>query len=255
MNKRPEDICGLCCQVRTLCSSHLLPRACYRLLRDDTKPNPNPHLLDRSALEKHVPSQVKDYLLCKNCEQRLRRYGEDWAMKHCHRGRGSFRLGSILASSTPFLKTDHIFAYEGSQIEGIEHLAYFAASVIWRAAARSWHLRRRVFIATKLGSYGEAFRLYLLGLAPFPEDAALVVIVSRREDPILAVQFPEAMRQERVHHHWFHIPGIALHMWVGKEIPVSLRRLCLAHSPSHVICSSDRLDDDALRMMAAQWLE
>jgi hypothetical protein len=61
-------------------------------------------------------------------------------------------MGVILAAATPFLKADHIFAFDGSQIEGIEQLAYFAASVVWRAAARNWHLRLHIFRATNLGA-------------------------------------------------------------------------------------------------------
>lgn len=110
-------------------------------------------------------------------------------------------------------------------------------------------------MATNLGAYSEAFRRYLLRLSPFPEDAALVVMASRRPSPILAVQFPEAMRQDELHHHWFHIPGIAFHMFVGREVPAFLKQQCLVHSPSRMIYSSDILDDKVLLSMAAQWQE
>ena len=257
MSSRPIGACGLCHEVHPLCRSHLLPRAFYRLLRSEYLPNPNPHFL-ADSLERNVPHQVKDYLLCEQCEQMFRKNGEDWITQHCYRGNGVFRLLSYLEASTPVKTVTHMFAYDATLIRDvdIDCLTYFAASVVWRGAARNWHLGRRIFMATTLGKrYRELFRLYLLGLAPFPYDAVLVVIVSRKPNPILAVQFPEVSRQDESHHHWFHIPGIAFHLFVGRAVPASLRRLCLVHSPFHMIYSSDALDDKVLGSMSAQLRE
>lgn len=254
MTTRPTGSCGLCRRTRLLCRSHLLPRALYRLLRSEDAPNPNPHLV-LDSLVPHVPDQVKDYFLCDDCEQRLRAHGEESAMRLCRRGTANFLLEALLRSAVPFIRAGHLWACKGFDAIGIEvdHLAYFAASVVWRGAARNWHLRRRIFMATSLGKrYSEAFRQYLLGAAPFPRDAYLIVMASQESLPILAVQFPQSRPQDGCHHHWFHIPGIAFHMFIGRSVPIFLRKQCLVHSPLHPLYSSDQLDSKVLQAIASQ---
>ena len=254
MNQRPTKACGLCREIHLLCRSHLLPRAFYRLLRDDGggNPNPNPHFLT-ARFDQQTPAQVADYLLCERCEQMFRRNGEDWVLNHCYRGRGVFRLQSFLANAQPVVNTDTMFAYEAARIPEIntDALAYFAASVFWRAAARNWHIRRRHLMATSLGAvYQEQFRQFLLGHSVLPNLSAMVVVVSRNPEPVLATMFPINFRQDGYFHHCFHIPGIAFHIFLGRQIPSHFPKLCLVHSPGRMIYSSDTIDELVLRNMA-----
>ena len=254
LNRRPTAACGLCGQVRLLCRSHLLPRAFYRLLRGDgiENPNPNPHFLDET-FHQQIPSQGADYLLCENCEQMFSRNGEDWALDHCYRGREIFRLHSYLANAESVVNTGTLFAYEAARIPEInaDALAYFAASVFWRAAARNWHIQRQLIMATSLGTvYQEHFRRFLYGESDFPDFAVMVVIVSRNPEPALAAIFPIVFRQHDYFHHCFHIPGIGFHLFLGRQIPTRFRRFCLVHSPHRMIYSSNTIDEMILRNMA-----
>lgn len=254
MSERPTAACGLCREVRPLCRSHLLPRAFYRLLRGNgaENPNPNPHFLTRE-FDQQIPSQAADYLLCDVCEQMFRRNGEDWVLRHCYRGRGIFRLHPFLANAQPAVKTDTTSAYETVRIPEInaDALAYFGASVFWRAAARNWHIQRQHIMATNLGvEYQEQLRRFLLGLSGFPRLAVMIVMVSQSPEPVLAAMFPIVFRQDGYFHHRFHIPGIGFHLFLGRQIPERFTRLCLVHSPQRLIYSSGTIDDLVLRNMA-----
>jgi len=223
-------------------------------MRDDgvENPNPNPHFLAR-GFDKKTPAQVADYLLCEGCEQMFRRKGEDWVLHHCYRGRGVFRLQPFLVNAQPVAKTDTTFAYEAARIPDIntDALAYFGASVFWRGAARNWHIQRKLLMATSLGtSYQEQFRRFLLGQSVFPNLAVMVVVVSRNPEPALATMFPTAFRQDSYFRHSFHVPGIAFHLFLGRQIPAHFPKLCLVHSPHRMIYSSTRIDELVLRNMA-----
>jgi len=222
-------------------------------MRDDVEnPNPNPHFLAEGFV-KQTPAQVTDYLLCEECEQLFRKKGEDWVLHHCYRGRGVFRLQPFLANAQPVANTDTMFAYEAARIPEInaEALVYFAASVFWRAAARNWHIQRELLMATSLGvAYQEQFRQFLLRQSAFPNLAVMLVVVSRNPEPALATMFPMTFRQESYFHHSFHIPGIAFHLFLGRQISAKLSKLCLVHSPQRLIYSSNTIDELVLRNMA-----
>jgi hypothetical protein len=183
----------------------------------------------------------------------FRRRGEDWVLHHCYRGRGVFRLQPFLLNAQPVVRTDTMFAYEAARIPDVDTdaLAYFAASVFWRGAARNWHIRRQHLMATSLGAvYQEQFRRFLLGQSAFPNLAAMVVVVSRNPEPVLAAMFPIVFRQNGYFHHCFHVPGIAFHLFLGRQIPPRFPRLCLVHSPQRMIYSSNTIDELVLRNMA-----
>lgn len=183
----------------------------------------------------------------------FRRKGEDWVLHHCYRGRRVFRLQAFLVDALPVVKTDTMFAYEAVRIPNInaDALAYFAASVFWRGAARNWHVQRQHLMATSLGvAYQEQFRQFLLGQSAFPTLAVMVVVVSRNPEPAFATMFPIGFRQDGYFRHCFHVPGIAFHIFLGRQIPAHFPKLCLIHSPQRMIYSSNMIDELVLRNMA-----
>lgn len=183
----------------------------------------------------------------------FRKSGEDWVLHHCYRGRGIFRLHSLLVNAQPLVKTSTMFAYGAASMPDIntDALAYFAASVFWRGTVRNWHIQREILIATSLGTpYQEQFRRFLLGQSEFPNLAVTVVVVSRSPEPVLAAMFPIAFRQNGYFHHCFHIPGIAFHVFLGRQIPARFSGLCLVNSPQRMIYASTTLDELVLKNMA-----
>jgi hypothetical protein len=84
--------------------------------------------------------QVKDFLLCADCEERFSKY-ERWAAGQVYDGR-DFPLLLRLTLALPFLETPRLRGVSGVAA-GIdtEKLAYFGLSILWRGAAHKWKMR------------------------------------------------------------------------------------------------------------------
>jgi hypothetical protein len=115
--------------------------------------------------------QVKQYLLCQDCEIRFQQGGESWVLPRRLMPDGSFVLRDLLQQTTAAGSKNGATSYTLSSVPGIEQeqLLYFGASVFWRAAVVDWR--------TPLGHYTrlnlppailEELRKYLVGIAPFP---------------------------------------------------------------------------------------
>jgi hypothetical protein len=124
--------CALCGTLAVLIDSHLLPRALYRLTRDNTMKNPNPVLVTKGK-DVQTSSQMKRYLLCSVCEDLFSKNGESWVLARCFRGgpANKFLLRDILRTATP-MKSDSsgdLVSTVGIVGMDIGKIAYFAASV------------------------------------------------------------------------------------------------------------------------------
>ena len=99
--------CKLCLQhVASLEDSHFLSAGIYRVLRDEREKNPNPWLLTKTAVQ--TSRQMTARLLCRDCEQRFSKYGENWVLGHCLRKDRSFPLAVYLGVEDPgcFIEQD-----------------------------------------------------------------------------------------------------------------------------------------------------
>jgi hypothetical protein len=240
--------CALCLRPERLLVSHLIPAGFYRLLRDDGKKNPNPIVVGQEvSLQTAV--QVEAPLLCRECEQRLNNGGERWVLQNCFRSAEGFKLQDVLTAANPLHRRRDSVIYAGVQIAGVnmDALAYFAASVIWRAAAHTWkyHDSREQL---SLGPYYDAFRLYLLGRQEFPTSAALWINVWLT--PINLCVMPRTLPANGYRHHNFTVPGISFHLFVGQRIPVGARFACAVRSPERMIILSDSMNGPMLAGIA-----
>lgn len=212
--------CGLCHEGRELRDSHLLPAAVYKLARESNRRNPNPIIVtpDRASSSS---KQVSDMFLCGECEGRFSRGGERYVLSQCTRQGGGFALRELLRASPPFLRDSRFTVYEvGSLLYArTEQYLYFAASVFWRASARSWTYDGRQMERLSLGPYEEQLRLYLLGVAAFPSSARLFVHVWSDARIDFTTVAPTASRADGVRRYKFCIPGILFILFVGKETP------------------------------------
>jgi len=217
--------CALCLQSAVLQQSHLLPKALYRMVRGDGK---NPHPLNITANGWFQSSfQEKAHLLCAECEQRFHQGGENWVLKHLLRKDGSFLLWDKVVKHSQNLSDERCTVYKVAADAGIDFnaLAYFAASIIWKAAAHPW---RGGGEEITLGErYQEQFRLYLLHEQEFPEDAALIVDITRPENRLKPIIGDPATARWPTHfQHSFFTPGVVFEIAAGKLIPEAVRRLC-----------------------------
>ena len=70
----PIGKCKLCLQTKELQYSHLLPSSLYKKSRWVNSQNPNPALLSGRGMVQ-TSKQIRDYVLCRDCEQLFSRNG------------------------------------------------------------------------------------------------------------------------------------------------------------------------------------
>jgi hypothetical protein len=71
--------CKLCGKSKELCDSHYLPKSVYRSGRAEELTNPNPVVIANGQW-KQVADQLRGYVFCLSCEQKLNESGEKWVM-------------------------------------------------------------------------------------------------------------------------------------------------------------------------------
>ena len=220
--------CGLCRRTNArLQDSHLYSKSAHKQLRDLTAgTDPNPVVITR---EKAVTTskQVTSYFLCSECEQRFSDGGERYVLAQCLRADGQFKLRELLEVSSQIAPAVSATSrspfkiYDAKPLLGstIDQYLYFAASIFWRASAHHWKIEGKQIDKISLGSYQEDFRRYLLGKAPFPQNARIwVMVASEREDPIVqTIVGPCTERMGRSHRHKFWIGGIRFVLFLGSD--------------------------------------
>ncbi|MFZ0856024.1 MAG: hypothetical protein WAN10_04140 [Candidatus Acidiferrales bacterium] len=157
-----------------------MPRALYRMARGlGTKGNQDPHLLTAKG-GRPSSHQVKDYVLCWDCEQRFSKNGEHYVMGLLTKRNKIFPLLEMLNNVAPTMKGPSWKMYSSSDTPIIDRdkVAYFAISVFWRASVHTWELENGEQTRIRLGDkYNEQVRKYLLGETSVPKNASLQVIV------------------------------------------------------------------------------
>jgi hypothetical protein len=115
-----------------------------------------------------------------------------------------------------------------------DSISYFALSVLWRAAAREWEIGRRK-IRIDLGPYGDKFRDFLMQEAPFPDFAALSVLVSAERRLAEYAVNPISENENDFHSHRFTIPGITFMVMLGGRVPAEYMTSSFAPAPEHYV--------------------
>ena len=176
--------CKLCTLRKDLQESHFVPRALYKMARGSgTKGNQDPHVLTAKA-RKSSSHQIKDYVLCRDSEQRFSKGGEDYVMRLVTKRDGQFPFLDMLQAIPPTLQTPKLSAYSAAQTPAIERakIAYFALSVFWRASVHTWEQESGEKVRIDLGEkYNEEIRRYLLGETAIPKNARLIVAACKDE--------------------------------------------------------------------------
>jgi hypothetical protein len=185
-----------------------------------------------------ISIQIRDYLLCKPCDDYLSERGEKWVFEHMYRADGRFWLRDNVATIPPALAGTGLQLHSVANCPQVipEKMIYFAASVLWRHAVHEWpnqDLRK-----IKLGKYQEVLRQYLLGLQPLPQEIAVWVSLIFTGDASRAIFFPTQQRQSGYHQYRFMIPGLIFDVFVGNQIPQINRNLSLSGPGQYVIVGS-----------------
>jgi hypothetical protein len=229
--------CALCLRDRELRESHLLPRAIYRDLRSPHLPNPNP-IVGTPDETGPRQEQIKEYLLCAECEDRFNQRGEKWILENGYRLKGPSPIYEMMRAASALREYPAGTTYAGAEISGLDmdKITYFGASVFWRAALPVWTVQGKRDAMIHLGSYREELREFLLDDSEFPHNMVLLTAVARRPDPPPVMGFPTGERKkEGYHQHTFEIPGQHFMLMVGRQIPQRERDRCAIRSSRRVI--------------------
>jgi hypothetical protein len=240
----PTGVCKLCLQTKDLQDSHLIPAAAYKKTRGTGKGSRHPYTLTAKASYQNS-RQISDYVLCWDCEQRINEGGESYVMRLVT-SKQRFPLLETLRGAKPtyhgeLLETDGYAAPDSADVNRVR-IAYFAASVFWRASAHTWKTEDGGPLRIRLGSiYQEEFRQFLLGNAPFPRRAALAVFVCTDRLSQETFFMPSTRRTSDLLVHGFVCRGILFSLVVGKSIPVQFRNLSMVGTKEQWILVADCL--------------
>jgi hypothetical protein len=167
--------------------------------------------------------------------------GEKWVIEHGYRLKGPSRLYQTLKNAEPLPEHPSGTVYAGAELSDLDmdQLAYFGASIFWRASRPVWSIagKRRHFL--DLGRYAEQLRQFLIGEREFPSDMVLWSAVSRAPEPPPVISFPtgEVTYEDgkSFHRHTFDIPGLSYMLYVGRRVPKKVHDFCMIRSPRRLL--------------------
>jgi hypothetical protein len=154
--------------------------------------------------------------------------------------KGSFPLLEKLRGARILQSSPDLTIYAGPSIGIVTYkFAYFALSVLWRAAVHQWTLPDGTLTTPHdLGVFEEPIRKFLMGETPFPPEAVIVVTVCT--DPLSQEHWIHPMfgMEEGCMTFPFLALGVIFRAWLGSMIPERIRGICCCSSPDKVICST-----------------
>jgi hypothetical protein len=178
MGKTVRGTCRLCLVERELVLSHYMPAAMYAYIKRGSIATHDHPIVMGKRLTSMTSLQVKDYLLCAECEDLFNKNGETYTLGWMWNGK-DFPLYDRLQLALPGRQSDKYASFSGPAI-GVdtEKLAYFALSLVWRGAVHTWNEAfGEKSTRVNLGSFEEPIRQYLHSDAPFPRNVAVIVTV------------------------------------------------------------------------------
>jgi hypothetical protein len=238
-SKTITGICKLCLMHKRLERSHLLPEGVYLRLRNPKGPLVHPIVVTRK-IQMATSRQVRDNLLCRQCEMRFDQLGENYALRQMN-NRGDFPLLERLRVSPHISFTLNEGTYSGPKI-GLEteRFAYFALSVVWRSAVHTWQSPAgHLIYSAQLGSYQEPIRKYLFGTGPFPPDVTVIVTAATDARSQNIAYEPTPVLGTPNTGDAFLTCGIHFLLYLGKTNPPSLREACCFSSSRQMVFSRD----------------
>jgi hypothetical protein len=225
------DKCKLCLREnQELQASHLIPAAMYERVCESGAKNPNPVILTRKRVVQSS-RQITTYLLCRECEQRFSKNGEEWMTGQVLDGKKDFPLLDRLKEGAPFRVGAAYEAYSGTAV-GVdtEKLAYFGLSVLWRASVAKWWISSTETTAIDLGEHQEPIRRFLLGETGFPHDVLAIATVCTDFDSQGCFYPPCAVPQNPFRAYSLLTLGVSFRFFMGADVPPEFRAFCCVHS-------------------------
>ena len=233
--------CKLCLRTADLQNSHLMPASLYKKSRIPGARNPNPTLITEKGT-KQTSRQIRNYVLCHDCEQLFSKNGENYVMTQVFDGNSrKFPLLDVLRATKPTWGGPEFIGYDLTATPALDRdrLGYFALSVFWRASIHIWRERGEEPVSLDLGKvYNETFRKYLLGQAGFPSDVVLLIIACTDALSQDTFYVPSLGSKNVERTYSFMAKGLNFLMIVGKQLRApAVRELCAVTGKRRLILS------------------
>ena len=232
--------CKLCLlEGIELRNSHVIPKWAYKQVRGDSKDIVR---LSNKVL-RYSDQQLTEHLLCENCEQMIG-LRENYVKSLSFDVEGRCQLVDLLNYTIGQSNNAYRHAFSDASLLNREYIAYFAASVVWRASILS---KNRGLVS--VGPYQEELRKYLNGNTILPKEANLLVYF---HDPYRELNyhqlaaFPVTEKTGECHYHEFFCAGVLYRLFIGKTIPREVRILCLIHGDAPVVIWTSFHHDPAI---------
>jgi len=215
-----------------------MPAAMYKYIQAPSLQNPNPMVVGRERIIT-TSKQVKDYLLCSGCEDLFNKNGEKEVLKWACKEK-QFPLGERLAVAMPHHQFGDATAFSGADI-GIntDKFAYFALSVIWRAAVHQWDTPTGKSTVLYLGPPEDPIRRFLLGETGFPDEAAVVLTICADVYSQNAFFMPSRVLNFQGMCFVFLTLGLHFMVYIGRDAGRILHDVCCVRSPARLIYQRD----------------
>jgi hypothetical protein len=223
-NEVPKQLCPLCRREtapENLRKSHFIPKALY-YVGDKTL-----QFATRAA-KGEVQKHIKDLLLCDDCEHLLDENGEAEVLLHiASKALKNFPLHEKLRLALP--REDHpdLQRFSGDDLGiDMDKFAYFALSVVWRAAVHDWEMPDgNILPRQAIGDFEPPIRGYLLG-GEFPPDTAVIVIVCSNEEMRRIWTTPMGDAADDSLTFRFLVRGVFFRVMMGYRLPQYFRERC-----------------------------
>jgi hypothetical protein len=234
----PQGICKLCLQTKDLQDSHFIPAAMYKYIHAPSLKNPNPIIVGHERTFT-TSKQVKDYLLCSNCEGLFNERGEKEVLKWACKGK-QFPLGDRLAVAIPQRQFGDALVFSGDDIGlDTEKFGYFALSIIWRATVHEWDTPTGKSTLLDLGPANEPIRKFLHGEAGYPAEAAVVLSICTDVYSRGAFFMPSRVLNFPGMCFVFLTLGLHFMVYIGREVGRILQDVCCVRSAARLIYQRD----------------
>jgi hypothetical protein len=246
-----DGTCRLCVLRADLCDSHYIPRVMYKYSRAKQLKTPHPVVVSGDTVRQGT-DQARDYVFCKECENRFRVNGERWVLANIPHDYGEpFPLHAAANAATLTIVEPDRVLIPGRTTSGFEmdKLIYFGASIFWRGAAHQWKLDGSDLARPDLGVFQELLRLFLLGIAGFPADVFLTVMLWPYQKVPPAALMPDSSPVTGWQRYWFYITGLGFVLDFGPNIPKEIQTRSTSHSPERLITISKEFADMVLANM------
>lgn len=211
-------VCRLCRNEKPLLRSHLLPSALYG--------NRKQYQLSTPKGTSAVDVQIRQRLLCHDCEQRFDRNGESHVLAViAPKCRKRFPLRDRMKLAWPNDSDGRTSRFSGPALGlNVDMFTYFAISVVWRMSVSEWKLPDGTTTSKEeLGTFRESVRLYLLGETPLPLDISVIVIVCSDAVSRARITGPGSFDEGCCVNFRFLARGITFRVVIGSPMPEHLR--------------------------------